>query len=237
MNNKLHIIFEDEYLRAVYKNGAQHSALGINSSITDLYQKIYNIDNIDECGLVYRLDYTTQGILLFAKSEEIRKELMSANIKKTYNAISSQVSNIQEGFYNIKKLEKLKKILDKKNELEFTSYFRSFGQNSKYARPVFEEDLNHFKGKKITKSEYSSKITIDKISSFMNNKTYYFTIEIQKGARHQIRSTLSSLSCPIIGDTEYNSPFVVNDNSIKLICRKLVFFFRKKFYNIEIKKR
>lgn len=47
-------------------------------------------------------------------------------------------------------------------------------------------------------------------------------VELRTGRKHQIRSILSSLSLPIIGDTKYGSSFNLK-NKMKLFAHKIEF--------------
>lgn len=56
-------------------------------------------------------------------------------------------------------------------------------------------------------------------------KNHYFLWEIQllSGKYHQIRAQLSSIDCPIVGDTLYGGKEIPMANTIALHARKLVF--------------
>lgn len=216
--NEFSLLFEDDNLRVFYKPSGLHSVSVKNSeeSAVNEYKRKYgdckDIDG-DECGLLYRLDCKTSGLLAFAKNNEVYKTLFRSGLTKTYIATSHATFTPLQGIYDKDGYENLKQKLDEEKKLTFTSYFRGFEANSAFVRPVLAEHIAHFKDKKVNDTLYTTEI-----KKLANSK---FECKIQRGFRHQIRATLASLFYPIDGDINYGSKVILEDNSIALVCQKL----------------
>lgn len=199
-------LFENDDLYALYKEKARHTLSDKDSSKDDTL-------------CLYRLDECTSGILVYAKNEDAfnaLKELQADDkILKTYVAECKE-NNASE-LINPKLRERF---LSRKNTLsqspfEVKTYFRPFGEGRKAVRCVFENELEKYKHKDVTKRPYLSKI-VD-----FNNCV--FRVEITKGFRHQIRAHLATLGFPIVNDTMYgyNNTQGVRSPSIALECVKV----------------
>ena len=232
-HTKFELLEEDENIRVFYKPGGMHSVSLKNSELSALseYKRLYGdnkqIDG-DECGLLYRLDQKTSGLLVFAKNNDVFNSLFKGDIEKTYYATCHSSFESLKGIYDKDCYENLKEELDNNKKLTFTSYFRNYEANSQFVRPVFEKDIVHFKDKKLSTRAYTTEIK--KKSSTL------FECKIKKGYRHQIRSTLSSLFYPIDGDINYGSTTPTNDGNISLVCSKLDFELNGKKYKIDLEK-
>lgn len=104
-NKELEIVFEDEYLLVVNKPAEFLSVPGkqvVDSVYTRMKQQFP-----DATGplVVHRLDMSTSGLLLIAKSSEIHKKLQSQfikrQIKKRYVALLDGVLNEESGIINL----------------------------------------------------------------------------------------------------------------------------------------
>ena len=84
------VIFEDEWIVAVNK---PHGVLSVPGKleVNSLQEQVQQIYNNQEVHIVHRLDMATSGVLLFAKSQTIHKQLQamfeSRQMKKQYVAI------------------------------------------------------------------------------------------------------------------------------------------------------
>lgn len=101
----LEIVFEDEWLLLVNKPTEFLSVPGKELKDSILERIKIKYPNATGPLLVHRLDMSTSGLLLVAKSEEIYKNLQSQfiqrKVKKTYIAILDGIVNEKEGTINL----------------------------------------------------------------------------------------------------------------------------------------
>lgn len=99
------IVFEDDYLAVINKPAEFLSVPGKNvkDSVYERVKELY--PNANGPLIVHRLDMSTSGLLLIAKSEEIYKDLQSQFIKRTikkrYVAILDGIVPNDEGFIDL----------------------------------------------------------------------------------------------------------------------------------------
>lgn len=149
-----------------------------------------------EHGLVHRLDTSTQGLVLIAKTtqayiffNELQQE---GHISKRYYAFCAGKSNIITNM-----TVKLQDEFPKK----IASQFRAFGPGRREVRPIFPQDRQFEDGGKMytTTIENVVQNNVDLIPSTD------FSCSLTRGYRHQVRVHLASLGYPIIGDQIYNA--------------------------------
>lgn len=175
------IIYENQAFYCTYKDKGEHTLISSNSKT-------------DTSLCLYRLDYCTSGILVFAKTEEeyqrLKKMQADNKITKYYTAVT------ENEFIN---------------PLPFaiTTYFRPYGEGRKKVKCVTEEERAKLKNKDVTKTPYTTTI--------IKKDNLTLTCMITKGFRHQIRCHLAFLGSPIKGDTLYNKENVFAEK-IKLEC-------------------
>ena len=133
-----------------------------------------------EGGLLHRLDFDTQGLILIARTragmEALLEQQSDRKIVKEYSAITSESYSYMPGFPE----EKPKLPLIK-------SSYRSYGPGSKETRPLPGDT-------------YTTEI-MENIS--LSGHLVSFRIRIVKGFRHQIRCHLAWLGQPILNDKLY----------------------------------
>ena len=149
--------------------------------------------NKNDFGLLNRLDFETEGLLLFAKTQLaydfLRNEQENFRIEKKYLAKCDKTSCMLKGFPPFQgELTSLPR--------EIQSFFRGFGEGQREVRPCLEENRR----KNGTKKQYSTKV--EKISK--KNGCFEIDCTILSGFRHQIRCHLAWAGFPIIGDKIYN---------------------------------
>ena len=93
----LEILYEDKYLIAVSKSAKMLTIASLNEKEKTLYHYVSNYlkrkNKKAKVFIIHRLDYDTSGVVLFAKSEQI-KELMQQNwndVKRNYIAVVSGI--------------------------------------------------------------------------------------------------------------------------------------------------
>lgn len=164
-----------------------------------LFPSLKNVHGKKECehGLLHRLDTRTEGLLLIAESQEFYDALILQQEEglfvKTYRANCKNIPTNTEILQGYPPLP-----LTRSDTL--SSYFRSFGKSLKEVRPVTEQSgMAALKkiGKKVL---YQTEVKL-----LGTERQATFECSIKKGFRHQVRSHLSWLNYPVIGDELYNA--------------------------------
>ena len=173
--------------------------------------------------LMHRLDFETQGLVLFAKNEKSYYFFKTAQDRgefvKEYSALCSKTKGTSlEGFPESSIKENIFSI----NSLPFIieSYFRPFGPGRKQVRPIIEDGKKH---KEIASDKgdfYQTEII--KIEELPADQ-YKFTVRIKRGFRHQIRCHLSWAGFPILNDPLYSRS--TNEERDFLALRSHALFF------------
>lgn len=136
-----------------------------------------NKENYDR-GLLYRLDYETSGLILYAKNEELYKQAR-ADLKSVVN--SKKYLAVVEGEI-------------KQDEL-VTSYLKSTGKKGSRVDLSSADDISAKKVEcKVRLVEFNSTLNISLVE-----------VELFQGVRHQIRKQLEDIGHPIIGDPLYGN--------------------------------
>ncbi|MDR2922986.1 MAG: RNA pseudouridine synthase [Treponema sp.] len=152
-----------------------------------------------EGGLLHRLDFETQGLVLFAKNRQALENLLiqqkQGSLIKEYGAVC-QKHEPQPGAVPFDaEPNAAPQIIE--------SYFRPYGQGRKQVRPVTEEKL---KGKEIAKDAgacYRTEITGIEKKQIDSREFYFFTVRLMRGFRHQIRCHLAWVGFPVLNDPLY----------------------------------
>ena len=176
-NQNIEIVFEDDYLAVIHKPHEFLSVPGKNVS-DSVYQRVKELyPNTTGPLIVHRLDMSTSGLMLIAKSEEIYKNLQRQFIKRTvqkrYLAILDGIVSQNKGYIDLP----LRVDLDNRPN-QLVCY-----EHGKSARTKFE------------------------VISRENNKTriHFYPItgrthQLRVHASHNL-----GLNCPIIGDDLYGT--------------------------------
>ncbi len=142
----------------------------------------------NEGGLLHRLDFETQGLVLFAKNQQTLENLLiqqkQGNFIKEYGAIC-QKSEPQPGAvdFSVDQQGGLAAI-----PLVIESYFRPYGPGRKQVRPVTKEKLRRKEIAKDGDSYYRTEVIgVEK----KQEELYHFTVRLKRGFRHQIRCHLA----------------------------------------------
>lgn len=100
----LKVLFDDKWIVAVNKPEGVLSVPG-KLSVNSLYDRVKQLYPNDEILTVHRLDMATSGIILFAKSKAVHKQLQSMfktrQVKKQYEAILDGVLDNDSGEINM----------------------------------------------------------------------------------------------------------------------------------------
>jgi len=183
---------------APLKEGEENTLLAWAASLYPDVLRVHGHKAI-EGGLLHRLDYETQGLALFARTDAAMAALAAQQEKnlfiKEYDAVSAIVpaagsENQLPGFppYPSGLYPHAGSVIE--------SAFRPYGKGRKAVRPVINEPSLQGIRKNIC---YSTEIC----SSTREGDRQYFRIRITKGFRHQIRCHLAWINRPILNDTLY----------------------------------
>ena len=210
---KPYILDETEDFAVVYKPPCMHSAPSTQSSgdtLFDWYAALFpplmglSGKKPGEGGLMHRLDFHTQGLVLFAKNQKtfdlLHKEQEEGHFVKEYKALCHKVSVTRQGFPAFCAPDTIPAVVE--------SYFRPFGPGRKEVRPVLQAQSSFYKIAADRGGYYRTKILgFDEVSSWtdrgLSSVVYSFNLSITRGFRHQIRCHLAWMGYPIINDPLY----------------------------------
>ena len=204
MNNirlvKHNLIYEDNHLLVFNKQPGilVQGDKTRDISLLDILKKYLKITKNKKgnvyLGLVHRLDRTSSGVIVFAKT-------------------SKALTRLNEQF----KLRLTKKIywalVDKKFPKDCKNLSSWMTRNRKK-----NKSKAHLK--EVPKSKFA-KLNLKRIKEF--EKYCLLEIELLSGRHHQIRAQLSSLGFPIQGDVKYGAQRANKDKSISLHSKSLSF--------------
>lgn len=179
-----------------------------------------------EHGLIHRIDNDASGLLLIAATQQAYDYFLVAqkkgNFIKEYRAecdIYCRDSHITDGFPPLGErlhqqvetyLDSLNEEPDSKLTVQLASKFRVFGPGRREVRPVSALSGNSATDKAFEKDYVT---TIRLLGRAEQNKhRIMVSCTISSGFRHQVRSHLSWLGFPIVGDMLYN-PFSSRENT------------------------
>jgi len=161
----------------------------------------------ENINLMHRLDFETNGLVLFAKNEKsfnFFKDLQDrGEFTKEYSAVCvPTVDNVAGDGFPDNNLASLALKISRESDLRLCekkfaieSYFRPYGKGRKLVRPVIEDGKKH---KEIAKDKggfYKTEV--------ISIKENIFTVQIKRGFRHQIRCHLCWACYPILNDPLY----------------------------------
>ena len=211
----------------VYKAPRMHSAPIPNSTGETILEwcisEFPEIANLPgrrpgEGGLLHRLDYDTQGLLLLARSRKgmssFLEQQKQGKIIKEYSAFAMKSKMALQGF-PIDKPELPLWVFSGGDGKDYRalikSAFRPYGPGRKAVRPATLENIQGEKwtGKKkrdITLDGSEQYLTEIIKSQCLSAGIISLRIMIYRGFRHQIRSHLCWLGLPILNDSLYGGP-------------------------------
>jgi tRNA pseudouridine65 synthase len=206
----LSIIYQDEYLVAINKP----SGLLVHRSMLDKNETQFAMQLLrDQIGQhlfpVHRLDRPTSGVLVFALSSAIARQLgeqfASQMIEKTYLAIvRGHIMDAGKIDYALK--EKLDKIADKmvKQDKPSQEAVTLFNRLDKFELPFA-------------------------VSKYASARYSLVQLTPKTGRKHQLRRHLAHINHPIVGDTAHgdgkHNTFIrqqFNFNQLALTCKSML---------------
>jgi 23S rRNA pseudouridine1911/1915/1917 synthase len=198
--SNIKVLYEDNHLIAVYKPAGtlvQGDISGDISMIEEVKMYIknkYNKPGNVFLGLIHRLDRNVDGVVLFAKT-------------------SKGASRLSEQFreHNVEKIYHawVSGIVKEKNKTLIN--FLRHNENQNYTE-VFNEQV---------RDSDRAELSYEFIES--DGDFSLLKIKLRTGRQHQIRSQLSHIGHPIVGDTKYGSKIKSPDQRIFLTETSLSF--------------
>lgn len=203
--DKAEVLFENSDFAIVYKPANMPTApLRENEAGTLLAfflakrpqaKNVCNAKKNIEHGLLHRLDTATSGLVLIAKTQKAYNALLAIQEKHQLCKNYFAFCDIVQTRGNPKTLQAPFSIATK---------FRPFGVGGKKVKPVL---LDSNEAKRVKGRVYTSTIisVAESKTFFQNAPCASVNVRLSKGYRHQVRSHLSFLGLPILGDALYNT--------------------------------
>jgi len=195
-NRPVAIYFEDEFLMIALKPAGILSTSDQTLKNSKSFHKLLEafLHNRDEkkrrLWPVHRLDKEVEGLIMFAKREEIMEALKEnwQNVTKKYLALTENKPPHDDGFIE--------------NWLREGAEQKVFGHEREVA------------GSKFAKTEFH----------YLRPEKNYHLLELtlHTGRKNQIRSHLSEIGCPIVGDRKYGAEASIK-RQVRLAAYKLEF--------------
>jgi 23S rRNA pseudouridine1911/1915/1917 synthase len=168
-----------------------------------------------EGGLVHRLDFETEGLILIAKKQDFPDSLLIQQEKgsfvKEYGAIVSSSATALPGFPPPPPFLSC-----------IESCFRPYGRGRKTVRPLAGKTGRKKTDEKVYRTEILERAELD-------GACKYLRLRIQRGYRHQIRCHLAWIGMPILYDPLYRADYRIEAKNgagrknLALRCEVLVF--------------
>ena len=177
-----------------------------------------------EGGLVHRLDFETQGLVLFAKNQRALDYLLArqedGSFIKEYEALCVQAPQGLPGFPAPPSTPDFASP-DFPKPFIIKSFFRPFGPGRKQVRPVTGEGRKKRELAKDRGGYYQTAVC--GVSEPRSGAGFGFTLRIRRGFRHQIRCHLSWIGYPIIHDPLYGPAAEADNGFLGLRSQGLLF--------------
>jgi len=191
-NKNPFVLEETNDFAVVYKPPRMHSA-PLPKSEGDTLADWYT-----QGKLLHRLDFETNGLVLFAKNQPTFDLLWAqqeqGNFIKEYSAICHKSVAAPASFppppCRFRPADS-----PPMTGSVIESYFRPFGPGRKEVRPVTDADS--------TKKETTSSFYRTEIVNVTANDHSIFTLRLTRGFRHQIRCHLAWIGYPVVNDPIY----------------------------------
>lgn len=209
---KLKVLYEDNHLIAVFKpagilvQGDETGKQCLMDTVKDYLKEIHHKPGNVFLGLLHRLDQPVSGIVLFAKTSKGASRLSQQFRNHT-------IEKIYHALVERKPKEKkgtLISYLKKDRERNIVSVSDTFVEGSQKA-------ILHYEVVKEGKD------------------MGLLQVQLETGRSHQIRSQLSHIGCPIVGDVKYGASKPLPDKSITLCATHLAFETATTKEKVEIK--
>lgn len=196
------ILYEDDYVMVVFKPAGILSSGRTTEKVRSMFSMVNRYVQQNTRGrlrayTVHRLDREVSGLLMFAKSEDMKYYLQEhwKEVDKVYYALVTGVPPQERGVIE--------------------SWLKENSRQTVYSVPNEQEGakwaVTHYKTEKYF--TWGGQRTSREQADFSLLK-----VQLETGRKNQIRVHLSELGCPIVGDVKYGA-----DYKVKRIIRLLSF--------------
>lgn len=176
------------------KNGLEETGQTLLDWIVLRFPEVLFINGYkeNEGGLLHRLDYETQGLVLFARTQKAFDKLAAQQktdgIIKEYDAVSAgRAYGMTPAGFPPYSAEMVSAVVE--------SAFRPYGKGRKQVRPLAAVPGGIHSRPRSYRTEIFSHTAAE--------GKQFFRLRISKGFRHQIRCHLAWIGCPILNDSLY----------------------------------
>ena len=201
--SKLQVIYEDNHLIAVNKPSGvlvQADETGdapISDWVKAYIKKRYGKPGDVYLGTIHRIDRPVSGAVIFARTskalERMNKLFADQKINKTYWAVSRS----------------------RPDPISDTVEHYLLKDKDKNITKAYDMLSNRINGAKLSSLDYDLIVDLEGL--------YMIEVRPHTGRSHQIRSQMSKIGCPIIGDVKYGGKEPNKDASIHLHCKSMEF--------------
>jgi len=218
-----YVLDETEDFAVVFKPPRMHCAparSGNGDTLLDWYAAVFppvaglRGRKTGEGGLLHRLDFETNGLVLFAKNQKsldfLLEQQAQGNFVKEYTAICRKPERgktppLTSGFPP--PCFSWHDVLTP-GSFVIESFFRPFGPGRKQVRPVANTAVDDCRSKtaKDRSGLYRTEITGVSARNLCGGGSgdgLRFTVRLRRGFRHQVRCHLAWIGCPILNDPLY----------------------------------
>ncbi|MDR2900656.1 MAG: RNA pseudouridine synthase [Treponema sp.] len=199
------VVKEDKHYVVLYKPEKIHSAPlkeGEPGTLLDFCSQLFP-DVLQplgkkkiEGGLIHRLDFETQGLVLFARNQKSLDSFLHQQDEglflKQYDAQVSAKNSSMEGFPPLSEL--------KNPPFEIKSAFRFYGPGRQSVRPV---SMSYIPAHAHVVWDKDGMYTTNILSWNPGPHSINVRVELFRGFRHQIRAHLAWTGFPIVNDFLY----------------------------------
>lgn len=196
--SKLRVLYEDKHIICVVKPYGVMSQgnENIRSLCTDIAEYLQKKGERDDVYVVHRLDKTTGGVMVYAKTKSVAASLSAQiadnKLQKTYLAVVGGT-------------------LDVKSDTLADLLYHDKQKNKTY---VVKRERKGVKEARLTYTVLGEK-------EYSNEQVSLVRVELQTGRTHQIRVQFASRKHPLVGDRKYGSNIL--SHNIALWSHRLCF--------------
>ncbi len=203
LEKPLEILYQDEFLVAINKP----AGLLVHRSEIDRHETRFAVQLLrDQLGQkvfpVHRLDKPTTGVLVFALTSEVARNMMeifmSAELEKTYHAVVRGFS-LENGVIDYPLFEELDKMTDRR------------AQQDKAAQSA----ITHYQRLATVELPFA-------VGRYPSSRYSLLKLSPKTGRKHQLRRHLKHIFHPIIGDTTHGDGKQNDFFRQQLECRQLL---------------
>ncbi|MCL2417068.1 MAG: RluA family pseudouridine synthase [Bacteroidales bacterium] len=199
------IVFEDEYLIAVSKPAGVLTVGTTTETKKSMYKTVLDYvtkksKHKEKVFVVHRLDREVSGLLLFAKSETVKKKIIenwSDNEKLYWALVEGKPPKASDTIKSYVMEGPKQKMIIVENAVANRNNNRHVERS---------RDIPKKQGDPSTTLGMTPQLAILRYKTLSYHDSYtLLEIQLETGRKNQIRIQLSSIGCPIVGDRKYGA--------------------------------